>query len=571
MNEIRLILVLLFAPTLILPTASHAFNPYPKTAGDVYVKMPNVSKVGTLYVRLLGNPKVLNPILNNDFEPYAVIGNIYCRLMEQDHETGDYFPLLAESLDVSKDRKTMTYTLRKEATWEDGTPVTTDDVEFSYNMLWDPKVQAAPMRAYMGPFKFEKVDQLKFRFIVEKPGINTLTSIQADFRIFQKKQFAGVTDFNTAKQIMSPIGDGPYRLKNFSRDQKLELELKKDWWGFKVPAMKNLYNFDSIVYRIIPDTTLSYEKFMKGELDVIEMNAEMYGTRVKGSDQEKFGKSPDTNKPVWAQHFRTDAPAQWTYLGWNLKNPMFASKKTRLALAMLIDYDQIIDKVYYGEAIRSASPFGTNSMNSTPEQRKKVFKYDPKKALALLKEDGWEDSDHDNVLDKVIDGKKVNLEFTARYNSENPMRAKVAQIVKENFKKAGIIVNIQAMEWNSFVTEYKAHRFEAIISGWAGGNLMQEPNQIWHSKSYENNGSNFVGYSNPEVDKLIEQSRDVLDKAKYLKLIQKIGALIYDDQPYAFIMELPGFIIGGNNRTKANKWALKYDNYPPLYQYYAAP
>ena len=100
---------------------------------------------------------------------------------------------------------------------------------------------------------------------------------------------------------------------------------------------------------------------------------------------------------------------------------------------------------------------------------------------------------------------------------------------------------------------------------------MQEPNQIWHSKSYENNGSNFVGYSNPEVDKLIEQSRDVLDKAKYLKLIQKIGALIYDDQPYAFIMELPGFIIGGNNRTKANKWALKYDNYPPLYQYYAAP
>jgi ABC-type transport system substrate-binding protein len=551
------------------PANPNGTNPYSKKAGEAYAKLPDVKKGGTLYTHLLSNPKALNPFLSEDIDAKAVLRYLMCRLMEKDSETGEYFPLLAEKVEVSKDHKVITYTLRKEATWEDGTPVTTEDAEFTYNTLMDPKVEAAPERSYLGPFKFEKVDQYVFRLIFDNPNVNTLLNINDDFVLMQKKQYAGVKDFNKSKGIIEPVGNGPYKLKSFSRDQKIEMERRKDWWGYKLPQFRNMYNFDTIVYRIIPDTALAYEKFMKGEIDVFAMNAELFGTRVKGSDKDKFGTETNSSKPMWAKHFRTQAPAPWTYIGWNLKRPMFQSKKTRQALAQLIDYDQIINKVYHGEGIRCVSPFGSETPNSAPDQKSKAFKFNTAKALEMLKADGWADTDGDNVLDKVIDGKKVKFEFVLRYNSENPMRAKVSQMIKEQFKKAGITVNVQAMEWNTHVAEIGNRNFDAIVMGWGNGNMNADAKQLWRSTSYENKGSNYTGYNNPEVDKLIDESEKELDPNKRFKITQKIGAMIYDDQPYAFIVEIPGFMLGVHSKIKAKKWAMRFDSDPPLWMYSA--
>jgi len=554
---------------LFLTTYSFASSPFSKNAGDSYAKLPAAKKGGTVFTRLQGNPKSLNPILSDDVDSSNVDHYLFAHLMDLDRETGEYFPMIAEKLDVSKDHKVMTFTIRKTATWQDGTPITSDDFEFSYQTLWDQKVEAAPLRSYMGEFKFEKIDTYTFKLTVTVPNVNTLPNFIDNFIPVQKKQFAGVPDYNKAKGIIDPIGSGPYKLKSYSRDQKLELERVKGWWADALSPYKNLNNFDSIVYRIIPDTALAYEKFMKGEIDVIEMNSEMFGTRVKGSDKEKFGTDSESSKSVWAKHFRTQAPAPYTYVGWNAKRPVFASKATRQALAQLIDYDQITEKVYHNEGIRCISPFGSGTPNTAPDQKSKQFTLNPKKALALLKADGWADTDGDSVLDKMIDGKKVKFEFTLRYNSENPMRAKVAQMIKEQFKRAGILVNVQAMEWNAYVAEIDNRNFDAIVMGWGKGSLYPDANQIWNSKSQENKGSNYVAYSNPKVDALIADSLKELDIQKRFKIMQKIGALIYDDQPYAFIVEIPGFIMGAHSKIKAKKWAMKYDDSPALWQYSA--
>ena len=185
-----------------------------------------------------------------------------------------------------------------------------------------------------------------------------------------------------------------------------------------------------------------------------------------------------------------------------------------------------------------------------------------------MKEDGWADTDQDNVLDKIIDGKKVNFEFTLRYNSENPMRSKIAQMVKEHFKKAGILVNVQAMEWNTFITQVKAHDFDAMVLGWGNGNLNADAAQVWSSTSWENQGSNYVGYSNPQVDEWIRLSEKELNPQKRFKIVQKIGAQIYEDQPYAFIAETSGLMVGFSSKVRASRWVMKYDNAPPLWQYY---
>jgi len=553
---------------LIVSPSTFASSPYSKTAGDAYAKLPSAKKGGTIYTLLQGNPKALNTLLTDDTESQNVIHYIFARLFDQDRESGEYFPMLAEKLDVSKDHKVMTYTLRKEAKWQDGTPITTEDFEFTYEKLWDQKVEAAPLRAFIGPFKFEKVDAQVFKITVETPNVNTLPNIMDNFVPIQKKQYAGVTDFNKSKAIIDPIGSGPYKLKSYSRDQKVELERVKGWWGDALPYYKNLNNFDEIVFRVIPDSALSYEKFMKGEIDVMEMNSETFGNRVKISDKDKVGLEPGS-KNIWAKHFITQAPAPYTYVGWNEKRPMFASKKTRQALAMLIDYDQITEKVYHKEGIRCVSPFGSNTPNAAPDQKSRAFNLNPKKALELLKADGWADTDNDSVLDKIIDGKKVKFEFTIRYNSENPMRAKVAQMIKEQFKKAGILVNVQAMEWNSYLAEIDNRSFDAIVMGWGKGSLYPDANQIWNSKSYENKGSNTTGYHNAEVDALIADSLKELNVQKRFKIMQKMGALIYDDQPYAFIVEIPGFIMGVHSKIQAKKWAMKYDDAPALWQYSA--
>ena len=548
--------------------AATANNPYLKNAGEAYRKLPEAKKTGTLYLEQLTNPKVLNPLIISDVNYADILPLIFSRLMERDYETGQYYFQLAEKIDVSKDHKRLTYTLRKGVVWEDGSPVTADDAEFTFKTLMDPKTDAAPLRTYFDGYHFEKLDNQSFRFTIDNPNVTSVDEVNDDFKIIQKKQYDGVADFNKAKGIIAPIGNGPYKVKSFSRDQSLVFERNKEWWGYKIPELKNQYNFDTIVYRILPDKALAYEKLIKGDLDILEMNAEIYGNKVRGSDQDKFGRDAKTDKAVWADHFKTQAPAQWTYIGWNNKRPIFASKKTRQALAYLINYDEIIHKVYYGEAIHCISPFGSSTPNTAPDQKSKAFDFNVQKGLKLLKEDGWADLDNSNTLSKVIDGKKTKFEFVLRFNSENSLRSKIAQIVKEQFKKAGVIVNVQALEFNSLLGMIENRDFDAIVMGWGNGMLHADSKQIWHTRSWINKGSNSVGYSNPDVDLLIDQASSELDATKHFKLNQKIGAMIYDDQPYAFLLEVPGFISGFQTRkVKAKKWAMKYDSTPAIWMY----
>ena len=556
----------------LLGGGAFASNPFSKKAGESFRKLPAATKAGTLYQVLHDNPKVLLPTLVSDTTSQNLVDYLFARLLGMDPETGEYFPLLAEKFDASKDLKVLTFTLRKEATWDDGSPITADDFEYSYKMMMDPKTDSAPKRAYFSDSTFEKVDPLTFRLKFQKPNVNTIDSVSSILVAVQKKQFENASDFNKSKGVMAPVTSGPYRLKSFSRDQKVELELKKDWWGFRVPELKNIYNFEILGFRILPDQALAYEKFIKGEIDVLEMMAETFGTKVKGIDKEKFGSGPEGSKPVWAKHFMTDAPAPYTYVGWNLNRPVFQSKKTRQALAHLFNYEEIVQKVYHGEGVQCVSPFGSKTRNTAPDQKAKAFKYDVKKAIALLKEDGWSDLDHSGTLSKMIEGKPLKFTFTVRYNSENPMRSKIAQMMKEQFKKAGVSVTVQAIEFNALLDAMDKRDFDAVIMGWGKGMLHPDSKQLWHSKSAENKGSNITAYSNPDVDALIEQTTAETSIPKHEKLNQKIGALIYDDQPYAFLVEIPGFMAGiRGDRVKASKWSMRYDDVPPVVIYQAAP
>lgn len=540
-----------------------------KQLPSAFADLKPAKKGGTVYLRLGNNPKVLNPVIGNDATSSYSEPFLWATLFTEDSETLNPLPYLAKSYKISADKKTYTFVLNEKAKWSDGTPVTTDDVKFTFDTMMNPKVDAAPIRTYWEGTSLKVVDKSTFEFSVKEPKFDTLRSLYL-FSTIQKKQFEKEPDFNKAKGIMSPMGNGPYKFKQFDRDQQLVFERDKNWWGSELPHLANRFNADQIVLRIMTDDALEYERFLKGDLDLMTFNAEQFGLKVKGTDKARFGSSPKDPQPVWAAEVQNKAPRGYTYLGWNLRKPIFQSVKTRQALARIINYKQIIDAVYQGYAYQCTSPFGSLTKNSAPDLREAatMLTTDRKAALKLLREDGWADSDGDNILDKTVDGKKVPFAFELKYNSNNPLRAKIAQIAKENFKAAGINVTVQSMEWNAFLDDVDNRRFDAIILGWTA-TPYPNPKQIWHSSSEANQGSNFIGYSNKKVDDLIDKANAEHDLDKRAEIMKEINRLLYADQPYLFLLEPRSMLAGLNKKvgpakSESDIWAMAYDVSPPI-------
>lgn len=541
---------------------------------SAYDKLPPAKRGGTLYQQLSGNPKVINPVLSVDNNSRALEGYLWATLFSEDSNSLHPLPFLAESFEVSSDRKSYTFVLNKAAKWADGTSVTTDDVKFTFDKMMDPKTEAAALRVYWEGVKLNVKDNRTFSFTVTTPKFDTLRSLYL-FTAINKKQFEKDADFNKARAVLNPIGNGPYSFKSFSRDQSIILTRNKTWWGYDLPHFKNRFNAEEINFRIIVDDNLAYEKFLRGDLDLMTFNAEQFAVKVQGVDKDKIGKSDKdikSGKKVWAQEIQNRAPRGYNYVGWNLRLPIFSSVKTRRAMARLVDYKQVIDKVYHGYQFQCSSPFGSLSPNSAEDLRskEKLLTFDRKAAMAMLKADGWADTDKDNILDKEIAGKRVPFRFELKYNSNNPLRGKIAQIIKDNFKTAGIDVAVKAVEWNAYLDDIDHRKFDAFILGWTA-TPYPNPKQIWHTDSEKDQGSNIVAYSNKKVDAMIETANVEFDSHRRQEMMKEINRLIYEDQAYLFLSEPRSVLAGFNSKVTSPSgiWALQYDVTPPddLYQF----
>ena len=488
-----------------------------------------------------------------------VSGYFYMSLMGRDSESYEDLPGLAEKVETSKDKKEYTFTLNKNAKWSDGTPVTSDDIEFTFNKLMDPKVEAAALRSYMSGVTFQKIDSLKFKFMVAVPKYNSLSTLTT-FTPVQKKQFEKEVDFNKSRENLHPIGNGAYRLKTISRDQFVTLERVADWWAKDLPDYRAMNNFDVVQLKIIPDPALRYENLLKGNIDTLNFMADQFATQVEGVDKDKFGKNAASGKTLWADKFPSSGSMPWFGLGLNQKNPILSSLKVRQALAYLIDYDAVTERAYFKTVYQSVSPFGSRTDNVPPELKSGTnrYKLDPKKAATLLKEDGWADTNKDGVLDKVINGKSTPLRLEVKLYSSNAAAMKAVQIFKETFKKAGVELVLRPMDGTALYKDFDDKNFDMVYMGWGGGSIYPDPRQNWHTDSIANGGSNTVSYSNPKVDKMINEANLEFDKKKRAKLLQGINRELYHDLPYIFLVERGYILQGLNSKLKSPVWNQRY-------------
>ena len=191
----------------------------------------------------------------------------------------------------------------------------------------------------------------------------------------------------------------------------------------------------------------------------------------------------------------------------------------------------------------------------------KPILFDPKKAASFLQAAGWKDKNKDGLLEK--DFKEGTRDFVFSVLSTGDKDAeKYLTVFQEDLKKAGIRLSIKAVDWTSLLALMDKKNFDTVMLGWGSSpinpSLEVDPKQIWHSDSAKEGGSNYISYSNPKVDKLIDKSRHQLKKEERVKTLREVYRLIADDVPYIFLFNSAHYFYGVNKRIKRPKPAFQY-------------
>ncbi len=461
-----------------------------------------------LIYHMASEPGTLNPITATDAYESRINRNIYETLVDRDNETLELIPLLAESWEISDDKLSFVFYLKKNVKWHDGTPFTSKDVVYSYERIIDPKVDAPHLKSYYNDVKsVEALDDYTVKFVYSKPYFLAL-EFCGGMPIIPKHIFEN-GDFNKHTAGRSPVGTGPYKFIEWKTGSEIVLEKNNDYWGTKP-------NIEKVVFKVINDETVKFQVMKNGDIDVAGLTPVQWD---KQSASEAFKKN--YNKHAYFT-------PNYSFIGWNQKKSFFSDKMVRRAMTHFLDRELVLEKILLDLGTVVTSPFFLKS----PEYPKyiKSFEYSPEKAVALLDEAGWIDSDGDSIRDK--DGEKFEFEFLIPNGSETG--EKIATILKEEIKKHGIVMNIRKTEWAVFTDRLQQRKFDAVTLAWSMG-VESDPYQIWSSTQAENKGSNFIGFKNKRADELINAARVEFDRDKRIKLYNEFAEIVHEEQPYTFL------------------------------------
>jgi peptide/nickel transport system substrate-binding protein len=461
-----------------------------------------------LIYHLGAEPGTLNPITATDAAASTIDDYIYESLLKRDEKTQQLVPLLAESWDISENHLTYTFYLKKNIRWQDGVPFTAKDVLFSYERIQDPKVDAAHLRNYYRDIeKLELIDDYTVRYQYRMPYFLAL-EFCGGIPIVPAHLFKESDDFNQHPIGRQPLGTGPYRMKSWETGKEIVLERDHGYWGEKP-------HLDRVVFKFITEPTVALQVLKQNGLDLMGLLPIQW---AKQTQTKRFQDS--------FQKLKYYQPT-YSYIGWNMRKPLFQDKRVRKAMTMLMERKLILEKILFGLGTIVTGPFYVNS----PDYDRSIqqYPYDPKAALQLLHEAGWEDRDGDGILDRG----SLPFEFEFLVSAGSKIREQVATILQENLKQVGIRMQIRRLEWAVFIQRIQAHDFDACALGWSMG-WEQDPFQVWHSSQAEK-GSNFVGFINEQADRIIETARQEFDAEKRHRLYHQFHEIVHEEQPYTFL------------------------------------
>lgn len=468
---------------------------------------------GMAVLGINGEPSNLIPPLASDSASHEVAGHIYVAPLKYNKDI-ELVPWAAESYSVLDNGTRLKFKLREDIKWFDGQPLTARDVQFTYNLMIDPETPTAYAEDYKRIKEFRLLDEYTFEVLYEKPFARSLVTWAHS--ILPEHCLEG-EDLLQSEYSRRPMGAGPFKLAKWDEGRRLVLEANEDYFLGR-PYL------DGLIYRVIPDPATMFMELKARNLDMMSLSPQQFLFQTTG----KF----------WEDNFNKYKylSFSYTYLGYNLRHPLFTEPEVRRALAYAIDKKEIIKGVLLGQGVATIGPYKPGTWVYNHEIR--GHGYDPEKAVELLAQNGWRDHDGDGLLDK--NGRPFS--FTLLTSQGNDLRIKTATIIQYRLKQIGIEMDIRTVEWATFIKEFvDKRRFEALLLGW---NIVQDPDifDVWHSSKIEDNGLNFVGYSNSEVDALLLRGRRSMDQQERKKIYDRLQEILHRDQPYCFLyvpMSLP--------------------------------
>jgi microcin C transport system substrate-binding protein len=501
--------------------AMHGDLKYPPDFKNFDYVNPNAPKGGSVTLSAIGTYSSFNPYILKGVAA-AGIGNVFETLTEgsQDEAFSEY-GLLAESVQMPEDRSWVAFTLRPQARWQDGKPVSVDDVIFSLNIL---KEKGTPFfRAYYKDVvKAEKTGERTVKFTFAPTEENReLPLIIGQLPILPKHYWESRQFDQTT--LEPPLGSGPYKISAFEPGRSVTYERVKDYWGKDLPIRKGRNNFDTLRYDYYRDATVAIEAFKAGEYDFRAENASK--AWATGYD------SPALQAGLFKKvEIKNELPTGMQGLAFNLRKDIFKDRHVREALGYAFDFEWTNQNLFYGQYARTKSYFSNSELASSglpsPDELKileplkdeippEVFTQEFKppttdgsgnnranlqKAQQILKAAGW------SVKDGMLQNDQTRKHMAFEILLSSPDFERIMLPYAKNLERLGVQVSVRTVDTAQYQRREDEFDFDAVIATF-GESLSpgNEQRDFWGSQSAdEQGGRNVIGIKDPAIDKLVE-------------------------------------------------------------------
>jgi microcin C transport system substrate-binding protein len=482
---------------------------------------PDAPKGGTMRSSAIGTFDTLNPFVIKGV-PAAGIGEIFDTLtVASEDEPGSEYGLVAETIELAPDRLSVLYTIRKEARFHDGTPMTPEDVVWTFEAL---RAKGHPMyRSYYGDVtKVEKEGDRGVRFFFKSAENRELPQIIGEMPVLSKAYWS-TRDFEKTT-LDPPLGSGPYKIESLDPGRSITYRRVADYWAADLPVNKGRHNVDVIHYDYYRDATIALEAFKAGQYDVrLENSSKDWAT---GYDSPALRAGLIKKEQIPNQR-----PSGMQGFGYNLRRPIFQDARIREALAYAFDFEWSNKELFYGAYQRTRSYFDNSELAATAVPQGEELKilekfrgrvpdavftteYDPPKyagsgnirdglraALKLLKEAGWSFKGEKLVNDET--GQPFEFEILL----DNPQFERIVLPFAKNLERMGITARVRTVDTAQYEKRMETFDYDmAVVSFGQSLSPGNEQREYWGSRAADEQGSrNLLGIKNKVIDELIEE------------------------------------------------------------------
>ena len=494
---------------------------------------PQAPKGGTMRYSAIGTFDTLNPFVIKGI-PAAGIGGIFDTLtVRSEDEPSSEYGLVAEKIELAPDKFSVLYTLRKEARFHDGTPMTPEDVIWTFDTL---RTKGPPLyRLYYGDVtKVEKEGERGVRFYFKSTENRELAWILGQMMPVLSKAYWAGRDFEKTT-LDPPLGSGPYKIEAVDPGRSITYRRVADYWAANLPVNKGRHNIDVIRYDYYRDGTIALEAFKAGQYDVRQENVSKNWATGYDSPALRSGLIKKEQIP----HRR---PSGMQGFAFNLRRPLFQDPRVREALAYAFDFEWSNKNLFYDAYTRTRSYFDNSELAATgvpqgeelkilekfrgqiPEE---VFttEYDPpeydgsgnirdgvRAALKLLKEAGWTFKGEKLVNDET--GQPFEFEIIL----VQPEFERIVLPFKKNLERMGIDARVRTIDPAQYEKRMQTFDFDmAVVAFGASQSPGNELRDDWGSAAADEPGSqNVIGIKSKVIDQLIEELIKAPDRASLI-------------------------------------------------------